>query len=107
MKTKAEIIEAFYKATPDGNIFTNDIKKGDFVNLKPNYLDGTNLGWYAEIIDNMKGNIRMANVHGIFEEMGSIYVWDIRTACKNDKFYGIQLTDKQLKDQQKIETILD
>ncbi len=48
---------------------TNDLKKGDRVQLRN--------GWYATIADNMKGNTRMATVEGIVTEMGSIYSHDI------------------------------
>ena len=51
------------------SIEPNDIKKGDIGYLKN--------GWKFEMMDNKKGNIRMAMVHGDFPEMGSIYTHDI------------------------------
>ena len=51
------------------SIEPNDIKKCDIGYLKN--------GWKFEMMDNKKGNIRMAMVHGDFPEMGSIYTHDI------------------------------
>lgn len=48
---------------------TNDLKKGDRIRLR--------CGWYATMMDNLKGNIRLANVEGDFTEIGSIYAHDI------------------------------
>ena len=48
---------------------TNDLKKGDRVRLAN--------GWYATIADNMKGNTRMADVEGLYHEIGSVYSHDI------------------------------
>ena len=47
----------------------NDLKKGDIV--------GTKDGWKAEIMDDKKGNIRLAKVHGPFTDIGSVYTYDI------------------------------
>ena len=52
------------------SIQPNDIKKGDIGYLK-------NTGWKFEMMDNKKGNIRMAKVHGYETEIGSIYTHDI------------------------------
>ena len=51
------------------SIQPNDIKKGDLGYLKN--------GWKFEMMDNKKGNIRMAKVHGIETEIGSIYAHEI------------------------------
>ena len=51
------------------SIEPNDIKKGDIGYLKN--------GWKFEMMDNKKGNIRMAMVHGDFPERGSSYTHDI------------------------------
>ena len=48
---------------------TNELKKGDKVRLRN--------GWDAEILDNMKGNIRLAKVFGHYTEIGSSYAHDI------------------------------
>jgi hypothetical protein len=48
----------------------NDIKKGTI-----GYLKDT--GWKFEMVDNKKGNIRMAKVFGLCTEIGSIYSHDI------------------------------
>ena len=48
---------------------TNELKKGDRVMLR--------CGWEADIMDNMKGNTRLAKVYGDFTEIGSVYSHDI------------------------------
>jgi hypothetical protein len=48
---------------------TNKLKKGARVILKN--------GWCAEIEDNLKGNTRLATVHGLYTEMGSVYSHDM------------------------------
>jgi len=53
-------------------IETNDLKKGTPITLKN--------GWAAIIMDNKKGDARMAEVDGYFKEIGSIYARDIDTA---------------------------
>jgi len=53
-------------------IETNDLKKGTPITLKN--------GWAAIIMDNKKGDTRMAEVDGYFKEIGSIYARDIDTA---------------------------
>lgn len=48
---------------------TNDLKKGQRVKLRN--------GWHAELMDNKKGNIRLAKVFGTYTETGSVYSHDI------------------------------
>jgi len=57
------------------SIIPNDIKKGD-VGYQKN-------GWKFEMMDNKKGNIRMAKVYGLYTEIGSIYATDIDFIIKN------------------------
>ena len=98
MKTQKEIIKAFEGAeVTEKEITSNEIKKGDFI-LQVN-------GWYGEMLDNMKGNTRVANIHGYFTEAGSIYVWDITNIVKDGKLYNLKLTDKQVKDKIMVESI--
>ena len=98
MKTQKEIIKAFEDAeVTEKEITSNEMKKGDLI-LQAN-------GWYGEILDNMKGNIRVANIHGYFTEAGSIYVWDINNIVKDGKLYNLKLTDKQVKDKTRVESI--
>lgn len=79
---------------------TNDLKKGSIV-----YLRHTD--WKARIEDNMKGNIRLATVYGLFTEMGSIYSHDIIAyedhtgKIKTD----IELTDSQKKLMQQVKVM--
>jgi len=99
MKTKNEIEKAFAVAsTSEEVLLTNDIKKGDLI-------QETN-EWYGEVLDNCRGNIRVCNIHGYFEEAGSIYVWDIKRICKKETIYSIKLTDKQLKAQEMVSAFL-
>lgn len=48
---------------------TNEIRKGMRIRL--------NNGWFATMADNAKGNIRMADVEGLYRETGSVYSHDI------------------------------
>jgi hypothetical protein len=66
---------------------TNDLKKGTQIILKN--------GFGAVLIDNKKGNIRYANVKGIFEEIGSIYSHDIDQAFINGNWQPVTHTKKQ------------
>ena len=70
-------------------ITTNEIKKGDRI-LQAN-------GWFGTMYDNMKGTIRMAEVEGLFTEIGSVYAHDIVAARKDDVWHGIEYTDNQKK----------
>jgi hypothetical protein len=71
---------------------TNELKKGMIVLLHN--------GWYAEVMDNLKGNIRMCKVYGYETEIGSVYSHDIVGRC--DSLDGriedlIEYTPAQLK----------
>ena len=68
---------------------TNELKKGTRVRLRN--------GWYATLQDNLKGNIRYAEVEGFVTETGSIYSWDIASACINGQWERVELTEKQIK----------
>ena len=48
---------------------TNELKSGTVVKLAN--------GWLAKLMDNKKGNIRLAEVDGFVREMGSVYSHDI------------------------------
>lgn len=71
------------------SVLSNEIRKGDHIRLKN--------GFHAVIMDNIRGNIRMAEVSGFYTEIGSIYVWDIQYVIKNGRAIPIRLTDKQIK----------
>jgi len=68
-------------------INTNDLKKGTKILLKN--------GWDAVIYDNKKGNTRLAEVDGIFKEIGSIYAHDIDQAFINNEWIPVTHTKKQ------------
>ena len=75
-------------------MLSNDLKKGMKVMLKN--------GWEAEIMDNRKGNIREALVHGDFDDYGSIYVWDISYVYVGEEEVRIELTQKQKTDRKLV-----
>lgn len=69
-------------------ITTNQLKSGDRVKLAN--------GFTATILDNKKGNTRLARVNGIVEECGSIYSHDIVTyIAPTGHEVAIELTDAQ------------
>lgn len=71
---------------------TNDIKKGWRIKLS--------CGWFGTMFDNAKGNIRMAEVEGIFTEIGSVYAHDIVAAKSPDEgaqWQTVEHTPAQLK----------
>jgi hypothetical protein len=72
-------------------MLTNEIKSGTKMILKN--------GWYATMMDNKKGNTRLAEVSGFCKEIGSIYVWDIDAVMIDNQYHFgiIELTDKQTK----------
>ena len=59
-------------------MLANEMKKGTEV-IQHN-------GWYAKIMDNKKGMVRLAEVHGFFTEIGSIYIDDIDMIKTKDGF---------------------
>lgn len=94
-------------------IKTNDLKKGAVVQLSN--------GWFAVIADNKKGDIRLAKVHGICTELGSVYSHniifyfpevkenEIREKCLFSsiapRYIKIEHTPKQLKLKQQVESL--
>lgn len=84
---------------------TNDIKKG--TKIKTNQL-GVLVSGIME--DNTKGNTRLITTKGsevgLFDEMGSVYAWNIILAKNNkDEWEEVKLTDKQIKAKQLNESI--
>jgi hypothetical protein len=79
-------------------IKTNDLKKGDRVQLRS--------GWYATVMDNMKGNIRMLDVEGFSRETGSAYAHDIVLKInKSGINEAIEHTEAQIKLRSTVETL--
>lgn len=68
---------------------TNDIKKGMRIRLRN--------GWYATMQDNKRGNIRMAEVEGIYTEIGSVYGHDIISVLVGDAWQEVEHTEAQRK----------
>jgi hypothetical protein len=75
-------------------MLTNDLKSGTRIRLRN--------GWYATLKDNKRGNIRLAEVEGIFTELGSIYSHDIAKAEVN----GVWVDVTHSKDQKRIRAIV-
>ena len=87
-------------------MLTNSIKKGTPV--KTNQL-GLVVGGTME--DNKKGNTRLISTNGsevgLFDSMGSIYVWNIVSAKNEDgNWETIELTQKQIEAQKLISVAL-
>lgn len=68
---------------------TNDIKKGMRIKLAN--------GWYGTMLDNKRGNIRLAEVEGIYKEIGSIYAHDIISVEQPDGVWHVVEHTKQQK----------
>ena len=77
---------------------TNDLKRGCRVQLRN--------GWYATIMDNMRGDTRVCDVEGFEREMGSVYSHDITRALICGRWENVQHTPKQLKLRQRIGEIV-
>ena len=78
---------------------TNDIKKGMRFRLQN--------GWYATMMDNKRGNIRMAEVEGMYTEIGSVYAHDIATVKgPADIWVVVEHTKAQIKLRATVEAIL-
>ena len=61
-------------------ITQKDIQKGDLIVLR-------DTGWKATILDNYKTrNIRLAEVDGIFKEVGSIYASNIHSVKRDGEW---------------------
>ena len=71
-------------------MLANDMKKGQ-TGRQVN-------GWKFEIMDNKRGNIRLAKVYGFETEIGSIYVHDIETVDMPDgSTESVEFTSAQAK----------
>ena len=78
---------------------TNDIKKGVRFRLQN--------GWYATMRDNKRGNTRLAEVEGVYTEIGSVYAHDIALVKGPDGLWvGVEHTKAQIKLRQTVEAVL-
>ena len=70
---------------------TNDIKSGYKIKLSN--------GWNATMYDNKKGNTRMAEVEGLYTEIGSVYSHDIKSVFNpaSNAWENVEYTPAQLK----------
>ena len=75
---------------------TNDIKKG--MNIKTGQLGSPVSGI---MLDNQRGNTRLVDVKGsevgLFDEMGSVYAYDILMVEVDGEWEEIEYTEAQLK----------
>jgi hypothetical protein len=85
---------------------TNDLKKDSKILLRN--------GWKATLLDNKKGNIRMAEVEGFVKEAGSVYAHDIVARyhdvpmSENGSWiHDIEYTDSQLDCQKRVKSIFN
>ena len=75
---------------------TNEIKKG--MKIKTVQLGSRVTG---TMMDNLKGNTRLIETKGsevgMFDEMGSVYAYDIVAAEVDGEWVNVEHTEKQLK----------
>lgn len=71
-------------------MLANDMKKGTQIVMLSGEL-GT-------IMDNRKGMIRVAEVEGVFTDMGSIYIDDIDLVLTDDGWEKIEFNQSQQKE---------
>lgn len=76
---------------------TNELKKGTRVRLED--------GCEAELKDNLKGNIRLAMVFGLFHELGSIYSHDIVGYYAMGTWRAVEHTPAQEKLRKRVELL--
>jgi hypothetical protein len=62
-------------------------------------------GWEADIMDNMKGQTRLAKVYGDFTDIGSVYSHDIKSVKIGEEWFPIEHTDTQLKLKEQLKKI--
>ena len=79
-------------------MLTNDIKKGMRFLLA--------CGWYGTMKDNMKGNIRFAEVEGFYTELGSVYAHDIVSVQTPEGWVGVEHTPAQNKMRMVVDGVL-
>ena len=69
---------------------TNELKKGTRIVMRN--------GWEGTLMDNLKGNTRMAEIEGYCTEIGSVYAHDImRHRDETGTWFDVEHTDKQMK----------
>ena len=68
--------------TKDITVTTDDLKKGAWVQLSN--------GWFAILMDNQKGKIRLAEVQGEYVEIGPIRSRDIAKAKVKDEWIEVK-----------------
>ena len=78
-------------------MLTNDLKKGARVQLRN--------GWYANVMDNAKGNTRMCEVEGMYTEIGSVYSWDIVQVKVDKEWLPVDLTVSQTKAMLRVQSL--
>jgi hypothetical protein len=78
-------------------MLTKDIKKGDRFQLRN--------GWFGTMKDNGRGVSRLAEIEGVFTEIGSVYSFEIEKVFKGEQVFSVELTDKEKQVQRMNEEI--
>lgn len=85
-------------------IQVNDIKKG--TKVKTNHLG---VIVTAIMLDSQRRNTRLVSVNasdiGGFDEAGSIYAWNIKSAKIDDEWVKVELSDSQKTAQKRVEAL--
>jgi hypothetical protein len=64
-------------------------------------------GWDAELLDGFKHrNIRLARVHGVVTEIGSVYVHDIVAVRRNELWHPVLHSDAQHRLRKQVQGLL-
>ena len=79
--------------TNEVTVSTDDLKKGTWVQLSN--------GWFAILMDNQKGKIRLAEVQGEYVEIGPIRTRDIAKAKVNGEWVEVKNKDDEIGKNQK------
>jgi len=67
---------------------TNELKKGTRIRMRN--------GWFGTLVDSKKGNTRMAEIEGMYTEIGSVYAHDIVMARdEHGEWHKVEHTKKQ------------
>jgi hypothetical protein len=85
----ARSLDTYMRINNMSELFTNNLKRGARVLLSN--------GWEADIMDNMKGDTRLARVYGVYDEVGSVYSHDIIKTQVGSSWYDVKHTPKQIK----------
>ena len=81
-------------------MLTNELRSGDYIRLAN--------GWTATLMDNKRGQTRLAEVNGLVVECGSVYSHDIVARLNADGTEtAIEYTEQQNKLRIRVKQIFD